>query len=83
MLCSKIQVSFADHHCFPRFLMSYLWINGTVMASFQYEECVGLAIAPITQPTSSLIIANQRLSHLASKLATDLAHVHVVMWCIT
>ena len=36
-LRSKVLVSFADCHCFPRFLMSSRWTEETTMASFQHN----------------------------------------------
>ena len=61
-LRSKVLTSFADCHCLPRFLTSSQWTEGTAMASFQWKECVQLAIAPTTQ----LIITDH--STLAHKL---------------
>ena len=38
-LHSKVLASFADCHCFPRFLTSSRWTKGTAMVSSQREKC--------------------------------------------
>ena len=37
MLCSKVLESFADHNHLSHFLMSSLWIEEIMMASFQQD----------------------------------------------
>ena len=51
MLCSKVMATFGDHLCLLRFLTSSQWTNETVMASFQVDYCIGLAIVLTIQLT--------------------------------
>ena len=50
-LCSKVLVSFADHHCLLYSVTSSQWTKETALAYFQLEECVQLMTAPITRLT--------------------------------
>ena len=70
MLRSKVLASFADRYYLPCFLTSSCWTEETVIGSFQHEECVQLAIVPITQLTHST---------LADKLLSFL-RVYLLIW---
>ena len=52
ILLFKSSLSFADHRSLPRSLTSYQSTKESAMASFQYKECIQLAITSTTRLTN-------------------------------